>query len=108
LGTPATAPWKTGGGRNGLAADRGEAESARLTPAAQKEKIMIASVQLSTVTGEHLLAVQANDLDPYITLTVRQHSLHLTRDQARQAADALRACALTAIDDEFGNMQDIL
>lgn len=95
---------ETGGGRDGLEADRGEAESARqLTPAAQKEKIVIASVQISTVTGEHLLSVQANDLDPYITLTVRQHSVYLTRDQARQAADALRACALSAVDDEFGN-----
>jgi hypothetical protein len=99
---------ETGGGRNAPEANHGEAEIARLTPAAQKEEIMIASVQLSTVTGEHLLAVQANDLDPYITLTVRQHSLHLTRDQARQAADALRACAMTAIDDEFGNMEEIL
>jgi hypothetical protein len=98
---------ETGGGHNASEANHGEAGIARLTPAAQEE-IMIASVQLSTVTGEHLLAVQANDLDPYITLTVRQHSLHLTRDQARQAADALRACAMTAIDDEFGNMEEIL
>jgi hypothetical protein len=99
---------ETGGGRMVLETDRGEAESARLTTAAQKEKIVIASVQLNTVTGEHLLTVQANDLDPYITLTVRQHSVYLTRDQARQAADALRAGALTAVDDEFGNMKDIL
>ena len=69
---------------------------------------MIASVHLSTVTGEDLLAVQANDLDPYITLTIRQHSVDLTRDQARQAADALRACALTAVDATFGNVKDIL
>jgi hypothetical protein len=69
---------------------------------------VIASVHLSTVTGEDLLAVQANDLDPYITLTVRQHSVDLTRDQARQAADALRACALTAVDATFGNVEDIL
>jgi hypothetical protein len=68
---------------------------------------MIASVQLGTVIGERLLTVQANDLDPYITLTVRRHSVDLTRDQARQAADALRACALTAIDDEFGGVEDI-
>ena len=68
-----------------------------------EEKIVIASVQIGTVTGEHLLSVQANDLDPYITLTVRQHSVYLTRDQARQAADALRTCALSAVDDEFGN-----
>ena len=69
---------------------------------------MIASVHLSTVTGEDLLAVQANDFDPYITLTVRQHSVDLTRDQARQAADALRACALTAVDGTFVNVEDIL
>jgi len=99
---------ETGGGRDGLEADRGEAESVRITPAAQKEKNVIASVQLNTVTGERLLTVQANDLDPYITLTVRQHCVYLTRDQARQAADALRACALAAVDDEFGNMEDIL
>jgi hypothetical protein len=68
---------------------------------------MIASVHLSTVTGEDLLTVCANDLDPYVTVTVRQYSVDLTRDQARQAADALRACALTAIDAEFGNVDDI-
>jgi hypothetical protein len=56
---------------------------------------MIAIVRLSTVIGEDLLTVQAHDGDPYVTLTVRQHSVDLTRDQARQAADALRACALT-------------
>jgi hypothetical protein len=67
---------------------------------------MIASVYLNTVTGEQLLTVQANNLDPYITLTVRQHSVDLTRDQARRAADALRACALTAVNDNFGNAQE--
>lgn len=56
---------------------------------------MIATVRLSTFTGEDLLTVQAYDEDPYVTLTVRRHSVDLTRDQARQAADALRACALT-------------
>ena len=69
---------------------------------------MIALVHLSPVPGEDLLTVQAHDLDPYITLTVRQHSVDLTRDQARQAADALRACALTAVDATFGNVEDIL
>jgi hypothetical protein len=69
---------------------------------------MIASVRLCTVTGEKLLTVQANDLDPYITLTVRQHSVDLTRDQARQVADALRACALTAVDTQFRNAEGTL
>jgi alkanesulfonate monooxygenase SsuD/methylene tetrahydromethanopterin reductase-like flavin-dependent oxidoreductase (luciferase family) len=68
---------------------------------------MLASVHLSTVTGEELLTVRANDLDPYVTVTVRQHSVDLTRDQARQAADALRACALTAVDATFGNIEDL-
>jgi hypothetical protein len=66
------------------------------------EKIVIASVHLSTVTNEELLTVRANDFDPYVTLTVPQHSVDHTRDQARQAADALRACALTSTDATFG------
>jgi sulfopyruvate decarboxylase TPP-binding subunit len=66
------------------------------------EKFVIASVRLSAVTGEELLTVLASDFDPYVTLTVRQHSVNLTRDQARQAADALRSCALTATDATFG------
>lgn len=57
---------------------------------------MIASFHLSTVIGEDLLTVQAHDRDPYVTLTIRGHSVDLTRDEARKAADALRACALTA------------
>ncbi|HEV7452006.1 MAG TPA: hypothetical protein VGO16_11595 [Pseudonocardiaceae bacterium] len=69
---------------------------------------MIASVYLSTVTGEELLTVHAHDFDPYVTLTIRQHSVDLTRDQARQAADALRACALTALNAEFVNRDDTL
>jgi hypothetical protein len=56
---------------------------------------MIASFYLSTVAGEQLLTVQANDLDPYVTLTIRGHKVDLTRDEARKTADALRACALT-------------
>jgi hypothetical protein len=56
---------------------------------------MIASFYLSTVTGEELLSVQAHDRDPYVTLTIRGHSVDLTRDEARKAADALRAGALT-------------
>lgn len=67
---------------------------------------MIASVYLSTMTGEELLTVQAHDLDPYVTVTIRQYSVDLTRDQARRAADALRACALTAIDTDLGNIDD--
>jgi hypothetical protein len=59
------------------------------------EPIVIASFYLSTVAGEELLTVQAYDLDPYVTLTIREHSVDLTRDEARRAADALRACACT-------------
>jgi hypothetical protein len=56
---------------------------------------MLASFYLSTVAGEQLLTVQAHDRDPYVTLTIRGHSVDLTRDEARKTADALRACALT-------------
>jgi hypothetical protein len=69
--------------------------------------IMIANVHLGTVAGEDLLIVQANDFDPYVTFTIRQHSVDLTRDQARQAGDALRACALTSATTEFDNGEDI-
>jgi len=64
---------------------------------------VIASVFLHTVTGEELLTVQAHHLDPYVTVPIPQYSVDLPRDQARRAADALRACALTAIDTEFQN-----
>jgi hypothetical protein len=66
---------------------------------------MFASVRLTTITGEQLLTVQANDLDPYVIVTVGQHSVALTRKQAHQAADALRACALTA-ETDFTNIED--
>lgn len=68
---------------------------------------MFASVHLATITGEQLLTVQANGLDPYVVLTVGQHSIALTRKQAHQAADALRACALTADETDFTNIDDI-
>jgi hypothetical protein len=71
------------------------------------EKIVIASIYLNTVTGEKLCAVHAHDLNPYVTLTVGQRSVDLTRGQARQAGDALRVCARTAIDAEFGTVDDI-
>ena len=62
---------------------------------------MIAAVRFQTVTGENLLTVQGHDFDPFVTLTVRDCSVELTRDQARMAGDALRAVALTAIDEYF-------
>jgi len=62
---------------------------------------MIATVHLQTATGEHLLSVQGYDFDPFVTLTVRGCSVDLTRDQARMVGDALRAVALTAVDEQF-------
>jgi hypothetical protein len=56
---------------------------------------VIASFYVSTAAGEELLSVRAHDRDPYVTLTIRRYSIDLTRDEARKAADALRACALT-------------
>jgi hypothetical protein len=57
---------------------------------------MIASVYIETSSGEQLVRVAADDLDPYLTLTVGDHTVVLTRDEARRISDALRAVALTA------------
>ena len=62
---------------------------------------MNATVHLHTTTGEHLLSVQGHDFDPFVRLTLRGCSVDLTRDQARMASDALRAAALTAVDEQF-------
>ena len=67
---------------------------------------MIATAHLHTTTGEHLLSVQGHDFDPFVTLSVRGCSLDLTRDQARMASDALRAGALTAVDEQFVDSPD--
>ena len=67
---------------------------------------MIATVHLHTTTGEHLLSVQGHDFDPLVTLTLRGCSVDLTRDQARMASDALRAAALTAVDEQFVESPD--
>ncbi|MGH3777370.1 MAG: hypothetical protein ACRDRR_16860 [Pseudonocardiaceae bacterium] len=57
---------------------------------------MIASVYIGTSRGESLVRVEAYDLDPYLTLTVRGQTVALTRDEARRVSDALRAATLTA------------
>ena len=67
---------------------------------------MIATVHLHTTTGEHLLSVHGRDFDPFVRLTFRGCSVDLTRDQARMAGDALRAAALTAIDEQFVRSPD--
>jgi hypothetical protein len=67
---------------------------------------MIATVHLHTATGEHLVSVQGHNFAPFVTLTVRGLSVDLTRDQARMASDALRAVALTAVDEQFVDSPD--
>lgn len=62
---------------------------------------MIATVQIGDVTGEVLVAI-AYGRDPSVSLIVRNHTVHLTRDEARRAADALVAVALTEADDDYG------
>jgi hypothetical protein len=57
---------------------------------------MIATVLVGT---DRTLTVHANDLDPFVTVALGPWSVALTRDEARRAGDALRAAALTAIDD---------
>ncbi len=56
---------------------------------------MTASVYIGTPTGEQLVQVVAGDCDPYLTLTVGDYTVALTRDEARRISDALRAAALT-------------
>lgn len=55
---------------------------------------MNAHVPISTAFGQELLSVGVNDFDPFITLTIRGVQIQLTRDEARGAADALRAASL--------------
>jgi hypothetical protein len=55
---------------------------------------MKATVAISTPTGSELLSVRVNDCDPFTVLTIRHLEIHLTRDECRKAADALRAAAL--------------
>ena len=57
---------------------------------------MIASIHLFTSDGEQLVTVEAHDFAPFVTLTLRGRPTDLTRDQARQVSDALRAAGLTA------------
>ena len=55
---------------------------------------MNAHVAICTSTGQELLTVHVDDLDPYIVLTVRGTTLELTPTEARKVSDALRASAL--------------
>lgn len=59
---------------------------------------MIASVLL---TAQQVLTVRGVDHDPFLTVTIGEWSIDLTRNEARQAADALRAAAMSDIDDLF-------
>jgi len=56
---------------------------------------MTTSVYIGTPTGEQLVRVMVDDFDPYLTLTVGDRTVALTRDEARRISDALRAAALT-------------
>ena len=60
---------------------------------------MKATVAISTPTGSELLSVSVNDGDPFTVLTIRQLEIHLTRDECRKVADALRAAALRESND---------
>lgn len=56
---------------------------------------MTATVRIGTPRGESLVRVEVYDADPFLTLTVADHSVALTRDEARRVSDALRAASLT-------------
>ncbi len=57
---------------------------------------MIATIHLFTPDGRRLVSVEAHDVAPFVRLALRGRPIDLTRDQARQVGDALRAAALTA------------
>ena len=57
---------------------------------------MIALATVCSSTGREVLTVHVEDYDPYITLTVRNTRLELTRTESRLVADALRAASLRA------------
>jgi hypothetical protein len=52
-----------------------------------------ARVPICTAIGEEMLAVHVDDGDPFVVLAVMGETICLTRDEARRAADALRAAA---------------
>ena len=60
---------------------------------------MKATVAISTPTGPDLLSVSVNDFDPFTVLTIHNLEIHLTRDECRKVADALRAAALRESND---------
>jgi hypothetical protein len=53
-----------------------------------------AYVILCSGTGQEVLSVDAEDLDPYVVMSVRGTAVFLTRDECRMTADALRAASL--------------
>ncbi len=55
---------------------------------------MDAHVAICTSTGQEILTIHVDDLDPFIVLTLRGATLELTRTEARKVSDALRASAL--------------
>ena len=55
---------------------------------------MIALARVCSSTGQELLTVHVEDHDPYVTLTLRNVRLELTRTESRHVADALRAASL--------------
>jgi hypothetical protein len=55
---------------------------------------MNAYVSICTLSGQEMLSVHVDSHDPFIILAVRGVNVALTRDEARRAADALRAAAL--------------
>jgi hypothetical protein len=62
---------------------------------------VIALATICSSTGQEVLTVLVEDDDPYITLTVRNLQLELTRTESRLVADALRAASLRRPCDEI-------
>ena len=55
---------------------------------------MKAFVSIYSSTNQEMLTVNVDDYDPFIVLAVKNVTVQLTRDEARQVSDALRAAAM--------------
>ncbi len=68
---------------------------------------MIATVRIGTLADAPPVVVRAEHLDPFVTLTIGAQTECLTRDEARRIGDALRACSLTDVDDDYGRIDQL-
>ena len=72
-----------------------------------EENVMIATVRIGTLVDAPPVVVRAEHMDPFVTLTIGAQTACLTRDEARRIGDALRACGLTDVDDDYEGIDQL-